>query len=886
MAVFDDKKKKKKKKKKGENNVKKDNIDKKTGLTIVDETPSEESSEAPLTKDAQKMKDYNERNKKKKITSTTRFSTSLSGKTKSKETLTRDGVELTEEEKADRGDDIKHSKTSKLNPPDKEEEGNKEEEEDVPSPVGITPKENNKNLRKEKKRQKKERITRSNRSFEEKRKDLENLSQQELEDFNKQSEQRFEAAKKSKEIVQKAAPLLAKGKFRGKVMARRAIKKLVRNGLMDEDTAQEMIDGAKKTFDEAKALNKENKNKMFERGSSMPSASSSGGSPSIDTEGMSGTQKLALAKSQMANDLEYFKMANPVLKPTDYYPQVGRSVAVGNFSGEVIGSQTIYSGAGVVAPFGLYDARKRALAAAAKAGIANSQGDMIKLPQVKEQYIKRYTDYSDELIEEITSDKDGIYIKRGKLTAEGKKKLNAAVQTGNTINRALAKAEEFQAHLVQLKESGKNNMTGIDDVYYEPEMLKLMRELLEGETDFNSFKDMQILEDIASGEGLEYRNAEKDFTSQIMPNLLKEAAQDQENLMDGTYRTAEGSGIYPSEFIDKGSGLLTQAYLKTVAEDRINAAVEAFYEANEGMYSDKQKKGIKDLALSQIGKRETITTKAQPSAGGGGGGSSRARYMNDLFTGTTRGLKRETIPVIEVLPAGSDNDAIAGAYLTTIGGVAGTTEMMSGAIGGGPVPVTRTALDVEGSPLPIGLGNVSNLFAVNVASGPMAGPQKLTGPEIEKILTNGHGVSAYGTGTPCKVEWFKAYNEMGEVPSAQIYAKAVEDVNALGYVSGGSVIPLNEDSLEDFKTAGESNQVQIKSMMYMPILDKPIVLETRDASGNLKSTVTSSVQSFGGAYLVSKGPTTIPFNNSQQINTNLATTQSGSWKTDKNLLKP
>jgi hypothetical protein len=74
--------------------------------------------------------------------------------------------------------------------------------------------------------------------------------------------------------------------------------------------------------------------------------------------------------------------------------------------------------------------------------------------------------------------------------------------------------------------------------------------------------------------------------------------------------------------------------------------------------------------------------------------------------------------------------------------------------------------------------------------------------------------------------------------------------------------------------------------MYMPILDKPIVLETRDASGNLKSTVTSSVQSFGGAYLVSKGPTTIPFNNSQQINTNLATTQSGSWKTDKNLLKP
>ncbi len=879
MAVFDDKKKKKKKKKKRENNVKKDNIDKKTGLTIVDETPSE----ATLTKDAQKMKDYDERQKKNKITSTTSISTDLgTGVKKTKETLTRDGVELTEEEKADRGDGIKNSKTSKLNPPVKEEEEN-EEEEYIPGPVGITPKENNKNLRKEKKKQKKEKITRSNRSFEEKRKDLENLSQEELEDFNKQTNKRFDAAKKSKKIVEKAAPLLAKGKFRGKVMARRAIKKLVKNGLMDEDTAQEMIDGAKKTFDQAKSLNKENKNKMFERGSSMPSASSSGGSPSIDTEGMSGAQKLALAKSQAAADLEYFKMANPVLKPTDYYPQVGRSVAVGNFSGEVIGSQTIYSGAGVVAPFGLYDARKRALAAAAKAGIANSQGDMVKLPQVKDQYIKRYKDYTDDLIDEITSDKDGIYIKNGKLTAEGKKKLNGAVQTGNTINRALANAEEFNAHLVQLSKSGKGNMTGIDDVYYDPEMLDLMRELLGGKTDFDDFKDMEILEKIASGEGLEYRNAQKDFQAEILPRLQAEAAQDQENLMNGTYRTAEGT--YPSQFIDKGSGLLTQAYLKTVGEDRINAAVEAFYTANEGVYSDKQKQGIKDLSLSQIGKRETITTKAQPSAGGGGA-SSRARYFNDWFTGTTRGLKRETIPVIKSLPAGSDNDDIAGAYLTTIGGVAGTTAMMSGAIGGEPIPVTRTALDIEGNPLPIGLGNVSDRFAVNVAKGPLAGPQKLTGQEIEKILSSGIGVTAFGTGTPCRVEWFEAYNEMGKVPSAQIYAKAVEDVNALGYVSGGNVIPLNEDSLEDFKAAGESNQVQIKSMMYMPILKKPIVLETRDAKKNLKSTVTTSVESFGGAYLVSKGPTTIPFNNSQQINTNLANTQSGSWKTDKNLLKP
>jgi hypothetical protein len=49
----------------------------------------------------------------------------------------------------------------------------------------------------------------------------------------------------------------------------------------------------------------------------------------------------------------------------DYYPNIGRDIAVGTFSGSRIGSQTIYSGAGALLPMGLYDARKRALKEAA-----------------------------------------------------------------------------------------------------------------------------------------------------------------------------------------------------------------------------------------------------------------------------------------------------------------------------------------------------------------------------------------------------------------------------------------------------------------------------------------------------------------------------------------
>ena len=73
----------------------------------------------------------------------------------------------------------------------------------------------------------------------------------------------------------------------------------------------------------------------------------------------------------------------------DYYPEVGRDIAVGTFSGSRIGSQTIYSGAGGLLPMGLYDARKRALNESAK----TKQAEIDKIlsipdttPQLKESY--------------------------------------------------------------------------------------------------------------------------------------------------------------------------------------------------------------------------------------------------------------------------------------------------------------------------------------------------------------------------------------------------------------------------------------------------------------------------------------------------------------------
>jgi hypothetical protein len=76
----------------------------------------------------------------------------------------------------------------------------------------------------------------------------------------------------------------------------------------------------------------------------------------------------------------------------DYYPEIGRDIAVGTFTGSRIGSQTIYSGAGGVLPLGLYDARKRAIAAEIKKKEAIM--DQIKdIPDIAKQF---KTEYSQE----------------------------------------------------------------------------------------------------------------------------------------------------------------------------------------------------------------------------------------------------------------------------------------------------------------------------------------------------------------------------------------------------------------------------------------------------------------------------------------------------------
>ena len=77
----------------------------------------------------------------------------------------------------------------------------------------------------------------------------------------------------------------------------------------------------------------------------------------------------------------------------DYYPEIGRDIAVGTFTGSRIGSQTIYSGAGGLLPMGLYDARKRALAETAKKKQA-ALDKLMTTPDVVPQFNTEYKSYA------------------------------------------------------------------------------------------------------------------------------------------------------------------------------------------------------------------------------------------------------------------------------------------------------------------------------------------------------------------------------------------------------------------------------------------------------------------------------------------------------------
>lgn len=154
----------------------------------------------------------------------------------------------------------------------------------------------------------------------------------------------------------------------------------------------------------------------------------------------------------------------------DYYPNVGRDIAVGTFSGSRIGSQTIYSGAGALLPMGLYDARKRALKEAAK----TKQAEIDKIltvpdttPQLKEAFSayalkKKYEDLARNNFDPTLYSRD----------LEARK--------NDIMLEATAKNLTYATQMAQKQLDATMPKDGKPGNYMPEEQKKLLRELLTG----------------------------------------------------------------------------------------------------------------------------------------------------------------------------------------------------------------------------------------------------------------------------------------------------------------------------------------------------------------------------------------------------------------------
>jgi len=166
----------------------------------------------------------------------------------------------------------------------------------------------------------------------------------------------------------------------------------------------------------------------------------------------------------------------------DYYPDIGRDIAVGTFTGSRIGSQTIYSGAGGVLPLGLYDARKRAIAAEIKRKEA-LMDELKSVPDIAKQFKPTWTNY--------VFDKWSNYLEAYKNNPDG---LANDIGFAKTNAQLKAVAENFKDVDVYMDDFKKKLMdnNGNAAAWATPRMLEIANK-------FNSGYTPEKIEEFFSG---------------------------------------------------------------------------------------------------------------------------------------------------------------------------------------------------------------------------------------------------------------------------------------------------------------------------------------------------------------------------------------------------
>lgn len=166
----------------------------------------------------------------------------------------------------------------------------------------------------------------------------------------------------------------------------------------------------------------------------------------------------------------------------DYYPDIGRDIAVGTFTGSRIGSQTIYSGAGGLLPLGLYDARKRAIAAEIKRKEA-LMDELKSVPDIAKQFKPTWTNY--------VFDKWANYMEAYKNNPDGLANDMGFAKTNAQLKAIAENFKDVDVYMDDFKKKLMDN-NGNAAAWATPRMLEIANK-------FNSGYTPEKLEEFFSG---------------------------------------------------------------------------------------------------------------------------------------------------------------------------------------------------------------------------------------------------------------------------------------------------------------------------------------------------------------------------------------------------
>ena len=190
-----------------------------------------------------------------------------------------------------------------------------------------------------------------------------------------------------------------------------------------------------------------------------------------------GTKKDVEDETAKQAKKDYQQIPNEVIEKLgvqDYYPEIGRDIAVGTFSGSRIGSQTIYSGAGGLLPMGLYDARRRALSETAKKKQA-ALDKLMETPDVVPQFNTEYKSYAYNGIQDEL-EKNGNDYNRLIKNRESMNKINRLKTLAEEINYVDDSMNEIMKRYNDAKKDG-------GDVFIEEDILKEIDKFKRGMVD-------------------------------------------------------------------------------------------------------------------------------------------------------------------------------------------------------------------------------------------------------------------------------------------------------------------------------------------------------------------------------------------------------------------